>query len=274
MGINVGATVGPLACGALAQAYGWHVGFGAAALLMWIGLATYLAGLRHLPPDPPRRARAQRRRLDRAEWRIVALLIVVIALTTFQTIAYYQCFNVGLVWIQGHVDLRTPLGTIPAPWFNSIDAFVSIIAVPPLLALWRAQAKRGRGPGDIAKVGIGAAIAAASALLLAAGSALAGAGAVSALWPVVAFAGMGVGFLYYWPPTLALISRTAPAPVNGTMMGVAFLSYFVGNMLMGWIGTFYEPLGPTNFWLLDAAIALAGALLVLVLGRPLTRALA
>src|SRR3569832_420021 len=28
MGINVGATVGPLVCGALAQFYGWHAGFG------------------------------------------------------------------------------------------------------------------------------------------------------------------------------------------------------------------------------------------------------
>jgi POT family proton-dependent oligopeptide transporter len=57
------------------------------------------------------------------------------------------------------------------------------------------------------------------------------------------------------------------------MMGVAFLNLFVGNVLMGYVGTFYEALGPTQFWLLNTAIALAGALLVLVVGRPLTRAL-
>ncbi|HEY5711766.1 MAG TPA: peptide MFS transporter [Allosphingosinicella sp.] len=273
MGINVGATVGPLACGALAQAYGWHVGFGAAALLMWIGLVTYLVGLRHLPPDPPRRGHVDRRSLDGAEKRTVILLVGVICLGIFQTMAYYQCFNVGLVWIQGHVDVHTPLGTVPTPWFNSIDAFVSIIAVPPVIALWRRQAAKGREPTDVSKIGIGAAMAAASSLLLVLGSWLSGGQPVSALWPLAAFAGMGLAFLYYWPPILALISRTAPAPVNGTMMGVAFLNLFVGNVLMGYVGTFYEQLGPTQFWLLNTAIALTGALFVLIVGRPLTRAL-
>jgi POT family proton-dependent oligopeptide transporter len=32
MAINVGATLGPILCGILAQAYGWHVGFGTAAV--------------------------------------------------------------------------------------------------------------------------------------------------------------------------------------------------------------------------------------------------
>ncbi|HEX4533243.1 MAG TPA: oligopeptide:H+ symporter, partial [Rhizomicrobium sp.] len=38
MGINVGATIGPLACGLLAQLYGWHAGFGLAGILMLTGL--------------------------------------------------------------------------------------------------------------------------------------------------------------------------------------------------------------------------------------------
>ena len=35
MAINFGAVVGPLLCGALAQAFGWHVGFGIAAVF-WL----------------------------------------------------------------------------------------------------------------------------------------------------------------------------------------------------------------------------------------------
>ena len=88
-----------------------------------------------------------------------------------------------------HVDLATPLGHIPVPWFNSIDAFVSIIAVPPLIYLWSRQEKRGREPGDIAKIGIGAAIASASAGLIALGTWLAGSGKVGALYPVLACVG-------------------------------------------------------------------------------------
>ncbi len=48
MGINVGATAGPLVCGLLAQVYGWHAGFGLAGILMLLGLATYVIGYRAL----------------------------------------------------------------------------------------------------------------------------------------------------------------------------------------------------------------------------------
>src|SRR5260370_901795 len=48
-GINIGAVTGPMVCGLLAQVYGWHYGFGIAALFMLVGLATYLYGYRYLP---------------------------------------------------------------------------------------------------------------------------------------------------------------------------------------------------------------------------------
>src|SRR6185312_13184201 len=36
--INIGAVAGPILCGLLAQAYGWHFGFGIAAICMLLGL--------------------------------------------------------------------------------------------------------------------------------------------------------------------------------------------------------------------------------------------
>jgi POT family proton-dependent oligopeptide transporter len=44
MGINLGAFLCNIACGWLAQAYGWHYGFAAAAVGMILGLGTYLIG--------------------------------------------------------------------------------------------------------------------------------------------------------------------------------------------------------------------------------------
>jgi POT family len=52
VGINIGAFLAPLVCGTLGERVGWHYGFGAAGVGMLIGLATYLAGSSHLPPDP------------------------------------------------------------------------------------------------------------------------------------------------------------------------------------------------------------------------------
>src|SRR5215469_590085 len=59
MGINVGATVGPLLCGLLAQLYGWHAGFALSGGLMLLGLATYIAGYRTLAETIPAANRAQ-----------------------------------------------------------------------------------------------------------------------------------------------------------------------------------------------------------------------
>ena len=275
MGINVGAVVGPLLCGLLAQIYGWHVGFGFAGLLMLLAIVTYLAGARHLPDArPASRQRAERQRLTPGERRTVLLLVVVMGITIFQSVAYYQLFNVGLVWLEAHVDVATPLGNVPIPWFNSIDAFFSIIGVPPLIALWRAQAGRGREPGDLAKIGIGAAMMAVSAGLMAVSGHLAGAGRTSVALPFLAFALSGIAFLYYWPTLLALVSRASPVAIVSTMMGTAFLTLFIGNSIMGQVGGLYEGLGPTRFWLLDAAISATGALIVLIVNRPLSRALA
>lgn len=58
-GINLGGFVAALLCGFLAQIYGWHVGFGAAAIGMLAGIFIFIRGLRHLgeiditPPFKP-----------------------------------------------------------------------------------------------------------------------------------------------------------------------------------------------------------------------------
>ena len=53
VGVNLGALIAPLVCGTLGEVYGWHWGFGAAGVGMCLGLAIYLSGQRHLPPDVP-----------------------------------------------------------------------------------------------------------------------------------------------------------------------------------------------------------------------------
>ena len=69
------------------------------------------------------------------------------------------------------------------------------------------------------------------------------------------------------------VSRAAPAKMNATLMGIAYMSLFVSNNLIGWIGRFYEKMSPAGFWTLHAAIAVGGGLLVALLGRRLARVL-
>ncbi len=276
MAINFGAFVGPLLCGLLAQIYGWHAGFGLAAVLMLIGLFTYISGFKYLA-DKPRSApktgpeAAQQTAASKGEWRIVAALGVVAFITIFQSIGYYQNTNLGLIWINEHVDLNWFGFRVPVSWFNSIDALASIVGVPFLVTLWTWQDKHGGEPSDLVKIGIGAWITVAANALLAVAALMTP--RASVIFPILYDVLLGIGFLYYWPVLLALVSRAAPAKVKATLMGAVFLTLFVANFIIGWIGGLYERMTPAAFWGMEAAISAIGGVLALVLAAPLKRAL-
>jgi len=269
MAINVGAVAGPLTCGLLAQVYGWHVGFGLAGVLMLLALATYLSGYRFLH-ESGRRTREQAPPLSRGQKRAIGALIVVMLITIPHSIAFYQNSNIGFVWINGHVD-RTVAGfQVPIAWFGSaLDSLISIACVPFLFALWRWQARHGGEPGEISKIGIGAAMASCANLVLAGAALLPG--RVSPLFFVLYEVILGVAFIWQWPTFLALTSRIAPPRLKSTLMGAAFLTLFVSNMSIGRIGALYEHMTPAAFWALNAAIAAAGALAAFALRKPLER---
>ena len=272
MAINFGAFVGPLLCGLLAQIYGWHAGFGLAAALMLIGLFTYISGFKHLADKAPSAGQTTpKTEVQKHEWRIVAALGVVAFITIFQSIGYYQNTNLGLVWINEHVDLGLFGFRIPVSWFNSIDALASIIGVPFLVSLWTWQDKHGGEPSDLTKIGIGAWITVAANALLAMAALMTP--RASVIFPILYDILLGIGFLYFGPVLLALVSRAAPAKVKATLMGAVFLTLFVANFIIGWIGGLYERMTPAAFWGMEAAIAAIGGVLAMVLAAPLKRAM-
>ena len=198
-------------------------------------------------------------------------LMAVMAITIFQRIAYYQLANVLPVWIQEHVALEAGSFSFPVPWFQSIDPLFSILGVPLLFWIWRRQAPRGARtqrarqdrPGRLALRG--------EQPVAGGRDRRGGRQAGPPVWPFLYCAVQGIAFLYYWPTLLALVSRTAPAQVNATMMGLAFMSIFVGNILIGWIGGFYEKMTPLRVLGLHAAIGATGGVLVLLFGRATQR---
>ena len=272
-GINFGAVAGPLLCGFLGERYGWQIGFGAAALFMLAGVATYLTGYRYLPARVERKTFAAVA-MTADDRKVVAALLAVMVITIMPHIAYYQLANVLPVWLEGHADMRAGGFHVPIPWFQSIDPLFSIVTLPLLFALWRWQGRgSGREPSELRKIAGGGFICGGANLILVAAIATYGSGKVPWIWPFLFCAVQGIGFMYFWPPFLALVSRAAPPKINATMMGGAFLVLFVANNLIGWIGTFYETLGPLAFWTLHAAIGGIGGVLALLFSRTFGRIL-
>lgn len=274
-GINIGAASGPVTTGLVAAIWGFHAGFAVAAVLMLVAMIGYIMGQRHLPDfKPVGAAREKAPPLTAAERRRVAVLIFVIALTFPAEITYPMVWSIGILWVDQWVNLATPLGTVPSSWFAGMDSFGSILAAPILVALWNWQAQRGKEPANVTKQGIGTAIVSFAALLFAfANFGVTEPHSVGAFWAIAGWLIMGLGWMYYWPTTMAIVSKAAPPQVASTLMGVAFLSPFAAHVTAGWVGSYFDTMSPSLFWTMDAAIGVVGAAVILLLRKPLIREL-
>jgi proton-dependent oligopeptide transporter, POT family len=141
---------------------------------------------------------------------------------------------------------------------------------PISIAFWDRMRARGREPDDIVKIALGCAFFALGCVLLTVGQALVGAGRVPLLWLVPFHLLIGTGYLLGSPVALAVIARSAPAPVRATLVGGYYIGLFLAGFIAGWLGRFYEPFGPPRFWLLHAGVGALGALILLAL-RPALR---
>ena len=267
--LNVGALVAPLVAGTLGEKLGWHWGFGAAGIGMLIGLATYLYGRPHLPPQAAT-SRASRPPLSRAGWITLFGIALVLMPRIFAVAAAQQAYGLVVIWADTAVD-RNILGfEMPVTWILTADGILTILGVFLAGWLWRRMAARGREPSDIRKIGIGWALVAVAYLFLAA---LATLPLAPIIGLVLFFLILDLSFAWWSPPHLSLVSRYAPASINGIMMAVASIPAALGNFLLGWIGRFYEPLGPVLYFAMVAALPVTGSLLLLAFARPMLRLL-
>ncbi len=270
LAVNLSAFMAPIITGLLAQQYGWHIGFGFAGIGMLAGLIVYLAGSRHLPPDPPRRQKnsAAPIPLDAGERRRTLVLVALVPLFALFWVAQSQVWNVYNLWVRDHVDLIIGGWTMPIPWLQAIDGLSPALLMPFGVALWRAQAAKGREPDDFGKLAIGCLVFGGGTLWLAAATWLFPA-KVPVLWAVGFHLISNLGWLYFVPISMAFYARVAPPRISGIMMGVATLAIFVGSTASGGIGGLYGQWSASDFWLLHAAIVGAGGVIFLLLARPL-----
>lgn len=267
--LNVGALISPLVCGTLGETVGWHWGFGAAGVGMLIGLFIYIGGRRHLPPDRivPRR---ERTRLARSDWRRIVGILLTLPPYILAMAAFHQAYGLLLVWSDAGVDHHIAGWEMPITWVLTFDALMTIVCVMLATAIWKRAAARGREPDDILKLGIGCAGVAIGYLYL---------GAIAALptVPIVLLLGfyvildLAIGWLE--APTASLTSRNAPASANATMMAVFKLANAVSYFFLGWLGRFFEMLGPPLYWALTAILPAAGFILVILFRGKVARLL-
>jgi MFS family permease len=95
---------------------------------------------------------------------------------------------------------------------------------------------------------------------------------VSAWWLIIAYFVLSLGELMLSPMGLSLVSKVAPVRMRGLMMGGWFAATAIGNKLTGVAG-YWDRWSHSYFFILLAGMALTMAVVLLVLLRPLKKAM-
>jgi POT family proton-dependent oligopeptide transporter len=108
-----------------------------------------------------------------------------------------------------------------------------------------------------------------SYLIMAAAAYFTGTGHASWVWMLFFFSAITMGELYLSPIGLALVARVAPASILSMMMGLWFITSFTGNMLQGYIGTYFSVMTKEHFFEMCAVIAFAAGVVTWLFNFPL-----
>src|SRR6058998_3105373 len=279
MGINLGAFLGPLIAGKLAEGVDWHLGFACAGVGMLLGLTQYVLGRRRLQPAVERIAaqKAARKAVDPTgargplsseDWRRIWAVVVLFIFASLFWGAYEQAGSTLTLFADRYVHLELLGIRLYASWFVSVQAAFVILLSPLFAWLWvRLGPRQPSSPAKfaLALVLVGLAF----VLLIPAGSLAQGGVKVSPLWLIGAYFIQELGELCLSPVGLSLVTKVAPVRLVSVVMGIFFLSNFLGNLLAGWSARFVSTVPLVTLFSVTAAVTLGAGLILFFLLRPI-----
>jgi POT family proton-dependent oligopeptide transporter len=283
MGINLGAFLGPIIAGRIAEGVDWHLGFACAGFGMILGLTQYVVGRRHLQPAVERIAaqKAARRAVDATpaggqggrspltgdDWRRISAVFVLFIFASLFWGAYEQAGSTLTLFADRYVHLELLGLRLYASWFVSVQAAFVILLSPLFAWLWVRLGPR--QPSSPAKFAIALIFVGLAFLLLIPAGSLAQQGIkVSPLWLIAAYFIQELGELCLSPVGLSLVTKVAPVKLVSFVMGIFFLSNFLGNLLAGWSARFVSTVPLVTLFGVTAAVTIGAGVVLFLLLRP------
>lgn len=186
---------------------------------------------------------------DRA--KVSALVILCVGTILFWAI-FEQQGNTLQLWADEKADWAR-VG-LDAEIYQSFNPFFIFIFAPILDTWWKYRAARGKKSSSIRKMGIGSMLAGAAFLVvpLASNFITIDKSLVNMGWLALTTWMFTMGELYLSPIGLSFVTKVAPVRLMSMMMGMWFLSSFLGNYLAGALGGLYSTLSNTQFFMLFA----------------------
>jgi POT family proton-dependent oligopeptide transporter len=142
-------------------------------------------------------------------------------------------------------------------------------------AFWKWYGTKRIEPDEITKIIIGSLFTVAGGLcLFMAALTQPPGGKISLFWPMMFELTNSIGFAHVLPISLALFSKISPRQITATVIGLYYLSFFLANAVVGYVGGLYSSLPTTTFWLIHVASAVFGlvafVLFKIVLGKRMS----
>jgi POT family proton-dependent oligopeptide transporter len=233
---------------------------------------------------------AERTAIDQVpEMTRIGALVVIFAIVVVFWMVFHQNGSTMTYWADENTDWKSSrvvpwvvsvfsLGTVDASkasgaLSNAINAFWIIVLSLPLVRFWGWLNRRGLEPSTPMKMALGMALTACAFFVLYLGGLAGGdTGKVSPWWLISAYGLVSLGELMLSPMGLSLVSKVAPARMRGMMMGGWFVATAIGNKLT-MIGVLWTKWSHSSFWLLLSSLALTMCVVLLLLLRPLKRAM-
>ena len=279
MGINLGAFLGPIIAGKLAEGVDWHIGFACAGVGMTLGLVQYVLGRQRLQPGigrlsaRPRSVTATTASTEAftpEDWKRIAAVIVFFAFASLFWGAYEQAGSTLNLFADRYVHLQLLGIKLYASWFVSIQAAFVILLSPVFAWLWVTLGPR--QPSTPSKYALALLFVGLAFVVLIPAGAIAQTGVkISPLWLVACYFIEELGELCLSPVGLSVVTKLAPRQVVGLMLGVFFLSNAAGNKLAGWSAGFISTTPLPILFGATAAVCLAAAVVMFVLIKPVER---
>ena len=287
MGINLGAVLGPLVAGYLAQRVSWHIGFGCAGVGMLLGLVQYVLGKKRLQPgleriaapppaapaaDSAREHEAGAPRFTRLEWKRIGIIVILIAGATVFWAGFEQAGSTLNLFADRYTRLEIFGFGFPSSWFQSVQPLFVIVLAPVFAWVWLKLGPR--EPSVLGKFAFGLFFMALAFLVLVPAGALAQsdeATRVSPMWLVAAYFLSELGELAIYPVGLSAVTKLAPPRIVGLMMGFWFLALAFGDKLAGWAAGFIVSMPLDSLFATMAGVLAAGTIVLLILLRPVRR---
>ena len=186
--------------------------------------------------------------IDKSLTKVERDRIIVIFISAFFVIFFWAAFEqagASLTFFADEQTNRDILGTtIPASFFQSVNAAAVVILAPIIAALWMFLVKRNAEPNSLIKQALGLMILALGYVVIAIGVKGVGLGMkVSMFWLLALYVIHTIGELCLSPIGLSLVSKLSPMRFVSLLFGVWFLANAVANKAAGQLSGLYPPSG-------------------------------